>query len=104
MIIIIVYTYTLKYVIKEINLLFFKCVQIFHHKSMGKGRKGDSSSSSQARSGISADLFAVMILLNFDLYILIHYYFTSSFDIFYRYFGFRAFWPPDTDRRPFFRL
>jgi hypothetical protein len=40
------YIYILKYVIKEINLLFFKCVQMFHHKSKGKGRKGDSSSSS----------------------------------------------------------
>jgi hypothetical protein len=44
------YIYILKYVIKEINLLFFKWVQMFHHKSKGKGRKGDSSSSSQART------------------------------------------------------
>jgi hypothetical protein len=71
------YIYILKYVIKKINRLFFKCVQMFHHKSQGKGRKGDSSSSSQARSGMSADLFAVRILLNFYLHILIHYYFTS---------------------------
>jgi hypothetical protein len=42
------YIYILKYVIKEINLLFFKCVQMFHHKSKGKGKKGDCSSSSQA--------------------------------------------------------
>jgi hypothetical protein len=41
-----IYIYILKYVIKEINLLFFKYVQIFHHRSKGKGRKGDSSSSS----------------------------------------------------------
>jgi hypothetical protein len=75
----------LKYVIKEINLLFFKCVQMFHHKSKGKGRKGDSSSSSQARSGASADLFAVMVLI-FYLHVLIHYYFTASFDIFYNCF------------------
>jgi hypothetical protein len=46
-----IYIYILKYVIKEINLLFFKCVQMFHHKSKRKGRKADSSSSSQARSG-----------------------------------------------------
>jgi hypothetical protein len=30
------YIYRLKYVIKEINLLFFKCVLMFHHKSKGK--------------------------------------------------------------------
>jgi hypothetical protein len=59
---------------------------MFHHKSKGKGKKGDSSSSSQARSGTSADLFMIMILLNFYLYVLIHYYFTISFDIFYHCF------------------
>jgi hypothetical protein len=37
--------YILKYVIKEINILFYKCVQMFCHKFKGKGRKGDSSSS-----------------------------------------------------------
>jgi hypothetical protein len=45
MIIIIIYIYILKYVLKEINLLFFKCVQMFRHKSKGKCRMGDSSSS-----------------------------------------------------------
>jgi hypothetical protein len=40
------YIYILKYVIPEINLLFFKCVHMFCHKFKGKGRKGDSSSSS----------------------------------------------------------
>jgi hypothetical protein len=80
------YIYILKYVITEINLLFFKCVQMFRHKTMGKGRKGDSLSSSQARSDTSADLFVVMVLLNFYLHVLIHYYFTVSFDIFYRCF------------------
>jgi hypothetical protein len=54
------YISILKYVIKEINLLFFKCVQMFHHKSKLKGRKGDILSSSQACSGTSADLFAVL--------------------------------------------
>jgi hypothetical protein len=78
--------YILKFVIKEINLLFFKCVQMFHHKSKGKGRKGDSSSSSQAHSGTFANLFAVVVLLNFYLHFLIHYYFTASLDIFYRCF------------------
>jgi hypothetical protein len=81
-----IYIYILKYVIKEINLLFFKCVQIFRHKSKGKGKKGDNLSSSQARPGISADLFAIMVLLNFYLHVLIHYYFSASFDIFYHYF------------------
>jgi hypothetical protein len=76
----------LKYVIKEINLLFFKCVYMFHHKSNGKGKNGNSSPSSQACSGMSADLFAVIVLLNFYLHVLIHYYFTVSFDIFYRCF------------------
>jgi hypothetical protein len=82
-IIVTIYIYILKYVIKEINLLFFKCVQMFHHNSKAKGRKGDSSSSSEARLGTSADLFTVMILLNFYLHVLIHYYITGSFDIFY---------------------
>jgi hypothetical protein len=59
---------------------------MFCHKSKGKGRKGDSSSSSQAHSGMSTDLFSVMVLLHFYLHVLIHYYFTSSFDIFYHYF------------------
>jgi hypothetical protein len=80
------YIYILKYVVKEINLLFFKCVQIFCHKSKRKGRKDDSSSSSQVCSGTSTDLFAVMVLLNFYLHVLIHYYFTTSFDIFYHCF------------------
>jgi hypothetical protein len=80
------YVYILKYVIEEINLLFFKCVHMFHHNYKGKGRKGDSSSSSQACSGTSADLFTVMVLLNFYLCVLIHYYFSTSFDIFYHCF------------------
>jgi hypothetical protein len=80
------YIYILKYVIKEINLLFFKCVQMFCHKSKGKGKKGDSLLSSQTRSDKSTNLFAVMVLLNFYLYVLIHYYFTASFDIFYHCF------------------
>jgi hypothetical protein len=42
------YIFILKYVIKEINLLFFKCLQMFRHKSKGKGKNGESSSSSQA--------------------------------------------------------
>jgi hypothetical protein len=56
---------------------------MFLHKSKGKGKKGHNLSSSEAPSGTSADLFAVMVLLNFYLYVLIHYYFTTSFDIFY---------------------
>jgi hypothetical protein len=56
---------------------------MFRHKSKGKGKKGDSWSSSQARLGTSTDLFAIMVLLNFYLHLLIHYYFTASFDIFY---------------------
>jgi hypothetical protein len=40
------YTYIMKYAIKEINLLFFKYVQMFHHKSKGKGKKGEILSSS----------------------------------------------------------
>jgi hypothetical protein len=35
---------------------------------------------------MSADLFAVMVLLNIYLHVLIHYFFTVSFDIFYNYF------------------
>jgi hypothetical protein len=94
------YIYTLKYVIKEINLLFFKCIQMFRHKSNGKGRKGKSSSSSQARSVTFADLFAVMVLLNFYLHVLIHYYFTASHLIYFIViFVFRALRPLDTDRR-----
>jgi hypothetical protein len=76
----------LKYVIKEINLLFFKCVQMLRHKPKVKGKKGDSLSSSQARLGTFTDSFAVMVLLNFYLHVPIHYYFTASFDIFYRCF------------------
>jgi hypothetical protein len=76
----------LKYVVKEINLLFFKYVQMFHHKYKGKGKKGDRLSSSQVVSGTSADLFVVMVLLTFYLHVLIHYYLTASFDIFYRCF------------------
>jgi hypothetical protein len=56
---------------------------MFHHKSKGKGRKDDRLSSYQERLGTSAGLFTVMILLNFYLHVLIHYYFTTSFDIFY---------------------
>jgi hypothetical protein len=95
---IIITIYILKYVVKEINLLFFKSVHMFCHKSKRKGKMGDSSSSSQARSGTSADLFAVMVLLNFYLHILIHYYFTALLDIFYYYFVCRALQPPNTDR------
>jgi hypothetical protein len=86
MIIITIYTYILKYVIKEINLLFLKCVQVFHNKSKEKGRKGNDLFSSQARSSTSADLFEVMVLLNFYLLVLINYYFAALFDMFYHYF------------------
>jgi hypothetical protein len=40
------YIYILKYVLQEVNLLFFKCVQMFRHKSKGKYRAGDNLSSS----------------------------------------------------------
>jgi hypothetical protein len=40
------YIYILKYVVKEISLLFFKCVQMFCHKFKSKCRTSDSSSSS----------------------------------------------------------
>jgi fatty acid desaturase len=66
-----------------INLLFLKYVHMFHHKSKGECKQGDSSSSSQAQSATSADLFAVIVLFNFYLHILIYYEFTASFDIFY---------------------
>jgi hypothetical protein len=42
------YIYILKYVVKEFNLLFFKCVHMFFHKSKAKCRMGDNSSSSEA--------------------------------------------------------
>jgi hypothetical protein len=58
-----IYIYILKYVVKEINLLLFKCVHMFCHKSNEKHRMGDNSSSSLARSGMSANLFAIMVLL-----------------------------------------
>jgi hypothetical protein len=67
------YIYILKYVVKENNLLFFKCVQMFGHNSKGKRKMSDSSSSSQARSGTFADLLVVMVLLNFYLHVLIYY-------------------------------
>jgi hypothetical protein len=81
-----IYIYILKFVVKEINLLFFKCVHMFHHNSKGNRRAGDSSSSSLARSSTSTDLFTVMVLLNFDLHVLIYYQFTALFNIFYHCF------------------
>jgi hypothetical protein len=80
------YIYILKYDVKEINLLFFKYVQMFRHKSKRKRRTGNRSSSFQACSGMSVNLFTVIVLLNFYLHILIHYYFTALFDIFYHCF------------------
>jgi hypothetical protein len=99
-----IYLYVLKYVIKEINLLFFRCVHMFRHKSKRKCRMGDSLSSSQAWSGTSADLFAVMVLHKF--------FYTSSFIInlllyliyFVIVFVCRTLWHPNTDRRPFLKL
>jgi hypothetical protein len=67
------YIYILKFIVKEINLLFFKCVHMFRHNSKGKRRAGDSSSSSLAWSSTSTDLFVVMVLLKFDLHVLIYY-------------------------------
>jgi hypothetical protein len=99
------YIYILKYVIKEINLLFFKCAQMFHHNSKEKRKKGESSSSSQVRSGTSTNLFAVIVLLNSYLDVLIHYYFIASHLIYFIVvFVCRALRPPDTDRRPFLGL
>jgi hypothetical protein len=96
----------LKYVIKEINLLFFKCVQMFRHKSKGNGRKGDGLSSSQAHLGMSTDLFAVMVLLNFYLHVLIQFIITLLLHLIYFnvIFVCRTLRPPDTDRRPLLRL
>jgi hypothetical protein len=66
---------------------------------------GESSSSSQARSGTSVDLFVVMVLLNFYLYVLIHYYFIGSHLIYFIIiFYCMVLRPPDTDRRPFLGL
>jgi hypothetical protein len=59
--------------LKKLIFYFFKYVQMFLHKSKGKRRAGNSLSSSQAWSGTSANLFAVMVLLNFDLHMLIYY-------------------------------
>jgi hypothetical protein len=71
---------------------------------MVKGKKGDNWSSSQARSGMSADLFAVMVLLNFVcmssfiITLLLHLiYFIVVFIC-------RALRPPDINRRLFLRL
>jgi hypothetical protein len=87
------------------NLLFFKGVQMFCHKSKGKGKKGESLSSSLAHSGTSADLFAVIVLFNFYLHVLIHYYFIASHLIYFIIvFVYRALRPPTTDRRPFLGL
>jgi hypothetical protein len=45
-----------------------------------------------------ADLFAVIVLLNFYLHILIHYYFTASHLIYFIIvFIYRALRPPDAD-------
>jgi hypothetical protein len=71
----------------KILIFYFTNVYIyFCHKSKGKHRTDDSSSSPQSRSGTSADLFMVIVLLNFYLHVLFHYYFTVSFDIFYHCF------------------
>jgi hypothetical protein len=97
--------YILIYVIKEINLLFFKYVQMFCHKSKGKGKKGKSSSSSQACSGTSTNLFVIMVLLNFYLHVLIHYYVIASQLIYFIIvFVCRPLRPPDTNRRNFLGL
>jgi hypothetical protein len=56
---------------------------MFRHKSKRKGKKGESSSSSKARSGMSTDLFAVIVLPNFYLHVLIHYYFIASYLIYF---------------------
>jgi hypothetical protein len=89
---IIITIYILKYVVKESNLLFFKCVQMFCHKSKGKRRTGDSSSSTQPQSSTSADLFVVMVLLkifytsSFIINLLLHLYILSLF-LFEEHFG-----------------
>jgi hypothetical protein len=78
---------------------------MFHHKSKGKGTKGESLSSSQTCSGTSTDLFVAMVLLNFYLHVIIYYYFTASHLIYFIIvFVCRAFQPPDTDRRLFLGL
>jgi hypothetical protein len=75
------------------------------HKSKGKGKKGKSLSSAQARSSMSADLFAVMVLHNFYLHALIHYYFTASHLIYFTIvFVCRTLQALDTDRMPFLGL
>jgi hypothetical protein len=97
------YIYILKYVIKEINLLFFKCVQMFRHRSKGKGKKGESSSSFEAHLGTSAEFFAVMVLLNFYLQMSL-FIITSHLIYFIIVFVCRALRPPNSDRRPLLRL
>jgi hypothetical protein len=69
--------------LKRLIFYFSNVSKCFVISLRGKRRMSDSSSSSQACSGTSTDLFAVMVLLNFYLYVLIHFYFTTSFDIFY---------------------
>jgi hypothetical protein len=81
------YIYILKYVVKEINLLFFKCVQMFFAISL-RGNIGWVTVRPPHRHARARPLtcFSVMVLLNFYLLILIQYYFTASFDMFYRCF------------------
>jgi hypothetical protein len=84
------YIYILKYVIKEINLLFSNVYRYFAISLRGKVRRRQFI----LVPCMSADFFAVMVLLNFYLHVLIHYYFTASFYLH----------PLDTDKRPFLRL
>jgi hypothetical protein len=84
--------------------LFFKCVQMFCHKSKGKYIKGECSSSSQACLGMSTELFAVMVYLifiymsSFIITLLLHLmYFIVIFIC-------RALLHLDTDKRSYLRL
>jgi hypothetical protein len=96
------YIYLEMFLLKMLIFCFsnlYRCISTIKYK--GKGKKGESSSSSKARSGTSANLFAVMVLLNFYLHVFIHYYFIASHLIYFIVvFVCKALRRPNTDRRP----
>jgi hypothetical protein len=104
MIIITIYTYTLKYVIKEINLLVFKCVKMFHHKSKGKVERVTvcrPPRHARARPLTCLWYWFYLILIYVSSFIIILLLYLIYFIII---FVCRALPPPDTDRRPLLML
>jgi hypothetical protein len=91
--------------LKRLIFCFSNVYRCFTTSLRGKVKRAKVPPTPRHAQARSMTCVAVMVLLNFYLHTLIHYYFIASHLIYFIIvFICRALSPPDTDMRPFLRL